>query len=194
MPEVGRAGKLHIDSRSRGARGGIAETEFPIRFHFRDEHRSARRPVRTFTPENVRTETSQETTQAEVVPTLRVMDLLRSYAPSVLSRRNVARQVINVLSRILLCRTAMLKGHVYECPNCLSRRNVYNSCVDRHCPQCGGARRAGWLDKTSELVLPKVNYFQVIFTLPDRLSSLILGNRLRAASPVLFKTLTDVTM
>lgn len=41
----------------------------------------------------------------------------------------------------------------------------------------GGARRANWLDKTSELLLPKVNYFQVIFTLPDRLSGLILGNR-----------------
>ena len=33
----------------------------------------------------------------------------------------------------------------------------------------GGARRADWLDKTSELLLPKVNYFQVVFTLPDRL-------------------------
>jgi hypothetical protein len=76
---------------------------------------------------------------------------------------------------------------VYECPKCHSRRNVYNSCVDRHCPQCGGARRAGWLDKTSELVLPKVNYFQVIFTLPDRLSSLILGNR-RALYDLLFHT------
>ena len=93
--------------------------------------------------------------------------------------------MINVLSRILLCRTAILKGHVYECPTCHSRRNVYNSCVDRHCPQCGGARRAGWLDKTSELVLPKVNYFQVIFTLPDRLSGLILGNR-RALYDLLF--------
>jgi len=106
-----------------------------------------------------------------------VIDLLRKYTPSFLSRRRVARQVINVLSRILLCRTAILKGHVYECPQCHSRKNVYNSCVDRHCPQCGGARRADWLHKTSELILPKINYFQVIFTLPDRLSGLILGNR-----------------
>jgi len=106
-----------------------------------------------------------------------VIDILRRYTPSFLLRRPVARQVINVLSRILLCRTAILKGHVYECPTCHARRNVYNSCVDRHCPQCGGARRADWLDKTSALLLPQVNYFQVIFTLPDRLSSLILGNR-----------------
>jgi hypothetical protein len=37
------------------------------------------------------------------------------------------------------------------------------------------------------LVLPKVNYFQVIFTLPARLSSLILGNR-RALYDLLFHT------
>ena len=59
--------------------------------------------------------------------------------------------------------SAALKGHVYVCPTCHSRKNVYNSCVDRHCPQCGGARRADWLAKTSELLLPKVNYFQVVF-------------------------------
>ena len=41
----------------------------------------------------------------------------------------------------------------------------------------GGARRADWLEKTRELLLPGVNYFQVIFTLPDRLSPLMLGNR-----------------
>ena len=40
-----------------------------------------------------------------------------------------------------------------------------------------GAKRANWLDKTEELLLPKVNYFQVVFTLPDLLSSLMLGNR-----------------
>jgi hypothetical protein len=114
-----------------------------------------------------------------------VIDILRSYTPSFMVRGGVAQRVINVLSRILLCRTSLLKGHLYECPTCHGRCNVYNSCADRHCPQCGGARRANWLDKTSELVLPEVNYFQVIFTLPDRLSSLILGNR-RALYNLLF--------
>ncbi len=40
-----------------------------------------------------------------------------------------------------------------------------------------GARRADWLDKTREVLLRGVNYFQVVFTLPDRFSPLILGNR-----------------
>jgi len=64
---------------------------------------------------------------------------------------------------------------------------VYNSCVDRHCPQCSGARRANWLEKTEQLVLPQVNYFQVVFTLPAQLSGLILGNR-QALYDLLFHT------
>lgn len=88
-----------------------------------------------------------------------------------------APQVKSVLSKILLCRTSVLKGHVYKCSDCDSKINVYNSCGDRHCPQCGGARRADWMDKSAEVILPGVPYFQVVFTLPDKLSALILGNR-----------------
>jgi hypothetical protein len=106
-----------------------------------------------------------------------VIDLLRKYTPYFMDWYSVPQQVKSVLSKILLCRTPVLKGHVYECPECHSRCNVYNSCTDRHCPQCCGARRADWLEKTRELLLEGVNYFQVIFTLPDRFSPLMLGNR-----------------
>ena len=54
---------------------------------------------------------------------------------------------------------------------------VYNSCGDRHCPTCGGARRSDWLDSSSRLILDGVDYFQVVFTLPGVLSRLALGNR-----------------
>jgi len=88
-----------------------------------------------------------------------------------------AQQVKSVLSKILLCRTPILKGHLYQCTGCGWEINVYNSCTDRHCPQCGGARRADWMNKSAEVLLPGVPYFQVIFTMPNQLSSLILGNR-----------------
>ena len=94
-----------------------------------------------------------------------------------MQRSGAAQQVKSVLSKILLCRTAILKGHLYKCVGCDSEVNVYNSCTDRHCPQCGGGRRADWMNKSAEVLLPGVPYFQVVFTLPDKLSSLILGNR-----------------
>ena len=85
--------------------------------------------------------------------------------------------VQGVLAKLSLCRTAALGGRVYECPQCEHRTCLYNSCGDRHCPQCSGAKRGDWLDKTAQLLLPKINYFQVVFTLPDDFSRLTLGNR-----------------
>ncbi len=40
--------------------------------------------------------------------------------------------------------------------------------MDRHCPQCRGARRADWVDQTAQLVRGGIEYFQVVFTIPDR--------------------------
>ena len=68
-------------------------------------------------------------------------------------------------------------GHKYRCDPCDFECRVNNSCGDRHCPQCAGAKRADWLDSTSQLLLPGITYFQVVFTIPDKLSSLALGNR-----------------
>ena len=62
---------------------------------------------------------------------------------------------------------------------------IYNSCGDRHCPTCSGAKRADWLDSSSLLILEGVAHFQVVFTLPSELSRLALGNR-RAIYDLLF--------
>lgn len=81
------------------------------------------------------------------------------------------------MARLSLCRTRALGGRLYRCGGCDHRVNVYNSCGDRHCPQCNGARRRDWLARTAALILPGIHYFQVVFTLPDKLSGLVLGNR-----------------
>jgi hypothetical protein len=108
-----------------------------------------------------------------------VADLLEQYALGFIRRhpRQAVPQVQSTLAKISLCRTAALGGRTLECDSCDYRTVIYNSCGDRHCPRCAGAKRANWLDKTEELLLPQVNYFQVVFTLPDTLSSLTLGNR-----------------
>ncbi|MDA1056086.1 MAG: transposase, partial [Planctomycetota bacterium] len=56
-----------------------------------------------------------------------------------------------------------------------------------HCPQCRGASRADWVDKTAPLLRAGTKYFQVVFTIPDKLSSLVLGNR-RALYKLLFRS------
>ena len=116
-----------------------------------------------------------------------MIDLLERFTPKFMRWDRPAMQVRSVLSKILLCRTPTLGRHLYRCGQCASEVTVYNSCGDRHCPQCGGARRAAWSERASEVILPGVPYFQVVFTLPDKLSALILGNR-RELYSLLFKS------
>jgi Putative transposase/Transposase zinc-binding domain len=84
--------------------------------------------------------------------------------------------VARTLSDLSACRTAALGGHVRRCGHCGLVDYRYHSCGNRHCPQCGGQKRADWLEKRRAELLD-APYFHVVFTLPHRLSALVLGNR-----------------
>ena len=116
-------------------------------------------------------------------------DVLQQHALQFIQRypRQAVPQVQSTLAKLSLCRTAALGGRKLQCESCEHQCIVYNSCVDRHCPRCAGAKRADWLAKAEQLLLPQVNYFQVVFTLPDMLSAVALGNR-RAVYALLMRT------
>jgi hypothetical protein len=81
-----------------------------------------------------------------------------------------------ILRAIAACRTAALGGHVQSCDCCPYRRIAYNSCRNRHCPKCQGTAAAQWMaDRAAELL--DVEYFHVVFTLPDAFNALALGNK-----------------
>ena len=95
--------------------------------------------------------------------------------------------VESTLLRMHFCRSSDLGKRVYRCEPCQFEKTVFNSCGDRNCPQCTGAKRSDWLDSTLKLTVPQATYFQVVFTLPEQLSSLALGNR-TAVYDLLFET------
>ena len=116
-----------------------------------------------------------------------MIDILRRGASAVVrSGRKVSARVWNTLAKISLCQTAALGGRYYRCHDCQQGCLIYNSCGDRHCPQCRGARRTEWAQQTERLLLQGIDYYQVVFTLPEQLSSLALGNR-----EALYKLLFD---
>jgi hypothetical protein len=84
--------------------------------------------------------------------------------------------VTRTLRLLAACRTPALGGHITRCNHCHDVTYHYHSCGDRHCPQCGGTKRALWLAQRQAELLP-VPYFHVVFTLPHQLSALALGNR-----------------
>jgi hypothetical protein len=109
----------------------------------------------------------------------------------------VSPEQARVMTNLVQCRTAVLGGHVDACDGCGFVRISYNSCRDRHCPKCQASERAAWVDARLERLLP-VEYFHVVFTLPEELQPLMLKNQrvlytllFRAASETLLELAAD---
>lgn len=103
---------------------------------------------------------------------LELADLFRAYAGQLESLSAQQRRVVRAITT---CRTAALGGHVQECDHCGHREISYNSCRNRHCPKCGGLQEARWVQARRADLLP-VEYFHVVFTVPDALHPLFLAN------------------
>ena len=94
----------------------------------------------------------------------------------------------SVLQKLSKCHTIKLGVHHYRCNSCHHQHYQYHSCGNRHCPNCGGLKREQWLlDRQSEL-LP-TTYFHIVFTLPQELRSIAMGNR-KAVFSLLFEAST----
>lgn len=115
---------------------------------------------------------------------MEVADVVRSHGERYLLARGAGAPEMAVLRHLADCRTAALGGHLDACEGCGKTRVSYNSCRDRHCPKCGSVARADWLDARLERMLP-VAHFHVVFTIPEQLNALALGNR-RALFDMLF--------
>lgn len=83
-----------------------------------------------------------------------------------------------VFKRMQHCHTAAIGVHHLTCnkAGCDNQQYQYHSCGNRHCPNCGGLKKEQWLqDRMSEL-LP-TTYYHLVFTLPQELRPLVMGNR-----------------
>src|SRR5262249_37746953 len=87
------------------------------------------------------------------------------------------------------CRTAALGGHIEECDRCGHQHNAYNSCRNRNCPKCQSSAAIRWLEERSKELLP-VPYFHVVFTVPEEIAAIALGNQ-RLLYGILFRCVSQ---
>lgn len=87
------------------------------------------------------------------------------------------------------CRTGQMGRRADRCEHCGHIRVHYNSCRNRHCPQCQGLNQIKWADKLAADLLP-VHYFHIVFTLPSELNRLALVNR-QCVYNILFKAASE---
>ncbi len=121
-------------------------------------------------------------------PALEVADILRRCGPQYRQTHanGLSRVQRRVMSAIELCRTAALGGHVERCDACGHQRIAYDSCRNRHCPKCQSLARAQWLERRQAELLPQVEYFHVVFTLPESIAALAYRNK-RVLYDMLFR-------
>jgi len=109
---------------------------------------------------------------------LELGEVVRAYAADYVAWRGgkVSGEERRVLTELAACRTPRMGGHASQCDHCGAWEFFWNSCRNRHCPLCGGAERARWLERCRQDLLP-TPYYHTIFTVPRELRPLTLVNR-----------------
>jgi predicted Zn-ribbon and HTH transcriptional regulator len=98
----------------------------------------------------------------------------------------------DVINSIINCRTQKLGGHVLKCDSCGHEEISYNSCRNRHCPKCQSLKRLKWIDDRISELLP-VQYFHVVFTIPDFFNPIVLQNK-RIFHNILFRAVKETLL
>jgi transposase-like zinc-binding protein/putative transposase len=127
-------------------------------------------------------------------PALELGDIFRLHGPAYLTTLgdSLSHEQKQALSAIAACRTAALGGHVEECDRCGYRIIAYCSCRNHHCPKCQGQARARWLEQRAAELLP-VEYFHVVFTVPQLVAPLALRNQ-RLVYGILFRAAAETLL
>ena len=111
-------------------------------------------------------------------PTLEVADIFRAHGPAWRQQQagHLSLGQLKVMSAIEQCRTAALGGHALHCDACDHEEISYNSCRNRHCPKCQAKAAQRWLEARQADLLP-VEYYHVVFTLPEPISAIAYTNK-----------------
>ena len=96
----------------------------------------------------------------------RICEIVRAHAGALREKKRLPRVCERALWDISTCRTAVRGGHVALCKLCGHKHPHFNSCRNRHCPQCQGDKEKKWVDGRVERSVP-VGHHQVVFTLPS---------------------------
>ena len=77
------------------------------------------------------------------------------------------------LRNIIECKTEVMGFNTDTCECCGHTEIHYNSCKNPNCPECGAVDKEIWIHKQERFTL-NVNYFHVVFTIPNELNILCL--------------------
>lgn len=106
----------------------------------------------------------------------KISKVFNQFADTYLKTSSATLEQHKVINCIKTCKTEALGYHIEQCPECEHQRLRYNSCNNRHCPNCQAVNKERWLLAKKYDLLP-VKYFHTVFTVPADLRVLFLYNK-----------------
>lgn len=81
-----------------------------------------------------------------------------------------------VMRAIKDCKTEKMGAHKYVCDECGYEKIAYNTCRNRHCPNCQFGKKLRWIENRKSEVL-NIKYYHVVFTVPSEMNIIMLQNQ-----------------
>jgi len=107
---------------------------------------------------------------------LTIANIFETHFAEYAKTHKISEQQRKAVSDIMRCQTKDCGMHQTVCTDCGVVDISYNSCRNRHCPNCQNAQKQRWMEKRKLELLP-VPYFHLVFTVPHRLNPIFMANK-----------------
>jgi len=105
-----------------------------------------------------------------------IAGILRDNIAAYHEKYKMDSHLLKVVDDITRCHTLACGRHLTVCTCCGTVEFSYNSCRNRHCPDCQNAQKHKWMQQRKKELLP-VSYFHLVFTVPHQLNALFMSNK-----------------
>ena len=118
-----------------------------------------------------------------------IQKIFKEYGPKYIKTHKLSKEQWKVYDAIINCQTGELGIHIITCDKCGHKEIAFNSCRNRHCPNCQSYAREKWIEKENSYVL-NCPYYHIVTTVPDTLNEIFLYNP-KICYDILFKATSD---
>jgi len=109
-------------------------------------------------------------------PQLTLADIFEQHMGAYTKTHLLSGEQKKAVGAILRCQTAECGIHTSVCTDCGLVGKAYNSCRNRHCPNCQNAQKQKWMRQRKKELLP-IRYFHLVFTVPHSLNPIFIANK-----------------
>ena len=106
----------------------------------------------------------------------KIQEILNKGLDEYLEKHKVVGYKQKVIKAIKDCKTEKLGAHKYICDECGHEEIAYNTCRNRHCPNCQFGKKLKWIEARKSEVL-NIKYYHVVFTIPSEIYTVVLQNQ-----------------